>query len=133
MVISVTIAIIVGFLLARTVTKPIVDITHKAENITSGDFGQMLEVKSDDEIGMLTKTFNYMESQLRNMLFELSNEKNKFELIINYMTDGIITFNRDGFIIHINTFALSVLEMRNVHLHLKGLCKGWGSTIVFQN
>ncbi len=121
MVISVTIAIVVGFLLARTVTKPIVDITHKAENITSGDFGQMLEVKSDDEIGMLTKTFNYMESQLRNMLFELSNEKNKFELIINYMTDGIITFNRDGFIIHINTFALSVLEMQQCSLTFEGI------------
>ena len=96
MIIAVAVTIAIGVLLSKTITKPIVDIIHKAENITSGDFGQVLEVKSDDEIGKLTRTFNYMESQLKNMLLELSNEKNKFEMIINYMTDGIIAFNRDG-------------------------------------
>lgn len=126
MIIAVAVTIAIGILLSRTITKPIVDIIHKAENITSGDFGQMLEVKSDDEIGKLTRTFNYMESQLRNMLLELSNEKNKFEMIINYMTDGIIAFNRDGFIIHINSAALSVLEMEQCSLTFSGIMERLG-------
>lgn len=126
MVIAVAITIIIGILLSKTITKPIIDIIHKAENITSGDFGQVLEVKSDDEIGKLTSTFNYMESQLRNMLNELSNEKNKFEMIINYMTDGIIAFNRDGFIIHINSAALSVLEMEQCSLTFSGIMERLG-------
>jgi len=86
---------------------------HKAENITSGDFDQVLEVKSEDEVGMLTKTFNYMASQLKSMLNEIYNEKNKFELILNYMTDGIVAFNRDGLIIHINSAAVRFLELQH--------------------
>jgi len=126
MIIAVVVTVILGILLSRTITKPIIDIIHKAENITSGDFGQVLEVKSDDEIGKLTSTFNYMESQLRNMLLELSNEKNKFEMIINYMTDGIIAFNRDGYIIHINSAALSVLEMEQCSLTFSGIMEKLG-------
>jgi len=126
MVISLAVTIAIGILLSKTITKPIIDIIHKAENITSGDFGQVLEVKSDDEIGKLTRTFNYMESQLRNMLLELSNEKNKFEMIINYMTDGIIAFNRDGFIIHINSAALSVLDMEQCSLTFSGIMQRLG-------
>ncbi|UZQ85640.1 cell wall metabolism sensor histidine kinase WalK [Thermoclostridium stercorarium] len=121
MFIAVAVTIVIGILLSKTITRPIIDIIHKAENITSGDFGQVLEVKSDDEIGKLTSTFNYMETQLRNMLNELSNEKNKFEMIINYMTDGIIAFNKDGFIIHINSAALSVLEMEQCSLTFPGI------------
>jgi len=126
MIIAVVVTMVIGIFLSQTITKPIINIIHKAENITSGDFGQVLEVKSDDEIGKLTSTFNYMESQLRNMLLELSNEKNKFEMIINYMTDGIIAFNRDGFIIHINSAALSVLEMEQCSLTFSGIMQRLG-------
>ena len=112
MIISVAFTIVIGFLLSKTITKPIVDIMHKAEKITSGDFGQVLEVKSDDEIGKLTKTFNFMSSQLKSMLMEISSEKNKFELILNFMTDGIIAFNTDGLIIHINSAARSLLDLK---------------------
>jgi two-component system sensor histidine kinase VicK len=112
MLLAVAVTVIIGFLLSQTITKPITDITRKAESITSGDFDQVLEVKSDDEIGKLTGTFNYMASQLKSMLSEISNEKNKFELILNYMTDGIIAFNRGGHIIHINTAAAAFLEPR---------------------
>ncbi len=111
MIVAVVVTIIIGFLLAKTITKPIEDIMHKAEKITSGDFGQVLEVKSDDEIGKLTKTFNYMSNQLKSMLMEISNEKNKFELILNFMTDGIIAFNVEGMVIHINSAAKNLLEL----------------------
>lgn len=121
MLIAVVVTIAIGFLLSQTITKPIIDIMHKAENITSGDFEQVLEVKSDDEIGRLTRTFNYMASQLKNMLYEISNDKNKFEMILNYMTDGIIAFNRDGLIIHINSAAISFLDLQRYDLTFPGI------------
>ncbi len=121
MFISVVVTVIIGFLLSKTITKPIVDIMHKAENITSGDFDQVLEVKSEDEIGKLTRTFNYMTNQLKSMLHEISSEKNKFELILNYMTDGIIAFNRDGLIIHINSAAIRFMDLQQTDLTFDGI------------
>ena len=121
MLIAVVVAIAFGFVLSKTITRPIVDIMHKAENITSGDFEQVLEVNSDDEIGKLTSTFNYMTNQLKSMLHEISSEKNKFEMILNYMADGIIAFNRDGLIIHINSAALRFLELQQTDLTFTGI------------
>ena len=128
MLIAVAVAIVIGFLLSRTITKPIIDIMHKAENITSGDFEQVLEVKSEDEIGKLTRTFNYMTSQLKSMLNEISSEKNKFELILNFMTDGIIAFNREGLIIHINSAAVRFLELQHKDLTFEGIMDKLGLT-----
>lgn len=96
------IAGIIGSLLSRTITKPINEIMHKAQRITDGDFGYNLKVKSQDEIGKLTQTFNYMSSRLKSMLSEITSEKKKLEAILNYMTDGIIAYNRSGDAILIN-------------------------------
>lgn len=132
-IISVVFAIIIGFLLSKTITKPIVDIMHKAENITSGDFGQVLEVKSDDEIGKLTKTFNYMSSQLKSMLSEISSEKNKFERILNFMTDGIIAYNTEGQIIHINTAACSLFDLSEGEQTFAGVMEKLGLKYTLQD
>ena len=133
MMIAVIITIVIGFLLSKTITKPIIDIMHKAENITSGDFGQVLEVKSNDEIGKLTSTFNYMASQLKSMLNEISSEKNKFEMILNFMTDGIVAFNRDGLIIHINSAAIGFLELKHDELTFSGIMGKLGIEHTLQN
>jgi two-component system sensor histidine kinase VicK len=61
---SVIISVFLGYLLSRTITSPIKKIMHKARRLAAGEFDQMLEVKSDDEIGQLTKAFNYMAKNL---------------------------------------------------------------------
>lgn len=102
-------AFVLGYLLSKTITVPIVGIMHKAENIANGDFSQKLEVKSDDEIGKLTETFNYMSKNLKDTLAQISSEKNKIETILNYMTDGVIAFNIKGEIIHTNPASVELL------------------------
>ncbi len=110
MVSAVAAAIIIGYILSRTITRPINDIMHKAEKITDGEFGYALEVRSDDELGKLAKTFNYMSSRLKGMLTEIISEKKKIETILNYMTDGIIAYSQEGQVIHTNPAALRILD-----------------------
>ncbi|MFZ5989348.1 MAG: ATP-binding protein [Bacillota bacterium] len=107
--IAVILSLIFGYGLSKTITVPIVDLMHKARKIASGDFGQVLEVKSDDEIGKLTKAFNFMAKELKNTLNEISSEKNKIETILNYMTDGVIAFNLKGEVIHMNPASKQML------------------------
>ncbi len=92
----------IGLALSRTITRPIKDIMHKAERMTEGEFGQLLEVKSGDEIGKLTSTFNFMSTRLKNMLTEIAAEKGKMETVINHMSDGIMAFDRSGLAIQTN-------------------------------
>lgn len=109
--IAVAISLILGYLLSQTITGPIVDVMNKARKIASGDFGQVLEVKSEDEIGKLTKAFNFMSRELKKTLNEISSEKNKIETILNYLTDGVVAFNLKGELIHANPASKRMLEI----------------------
>jgi len=100
--IGLLIAFVAGYFFSGTITVPLAKLMNKARSIADGDFGQLLEVKSKDEIGRLTQTFNYMASSMKTYIAEISSEKSKMETILNYMTDGVIAFNLKGEIIHTN-------------------------------
>lgn len=57
-------ASLLSFLLARTFTRPIVDIEKAAAQMAEGDFSARIDVKQQDEIGQLAKTINYLGQQL---------------------------------------------------------------------
>jgi two-component system sensor histidine kinase VicK len=118
---SVLAALIIGYFLSRTITRPISDIMRKAEKISRGDFGQVLEVKSDDEIGKLSRTFNYMSTKLKETLAEISSEKNKVETILKNMTDGVVAFDTHGSMIHINAAARKILGNKALDLNFDGM------------
>lgn len=109
LVISLAVAFVVGYLLSKTITVPIGRLMNKAKSIASGDFGQVLEVKSNDEISKLTESFNFMAASLKSTLQEISSEKSKMETIFNYMTDGLIAFNLKGEVIHTNPASRKLL------------------------
>ncbi len=54
----------VSFLLARGLTRPIVDLSRLAAEIGKGKLGARLEWDSDDELGGLVRAFNSMSSRL---------------------------------------------------------------------
>ncbi len=109
-------AAIMGYVFAQTLTGPILALTKGAKNLAEGDLQQKLAVQSTDEIGQLTSSFNYMAEELTKNMTEISKEKNKLEIILHNMTDGVISYNKDGILIHVNTAALELLEVDNLDL-----------------
>ncbi len=108
-IVAVFLSLLLGYLLSKTITSPIISVMHKAEKVAQGDFDQQLTVKSEDEIGNLTKTFNYMARELKSTLSEISSEKNKVTTILNYMADGVLAYNLKGIVIHVNPAARKLL------------------------
>lgn len=106
---SLAVTILIGFIIAKSITEPINEITQKANRLAEGDFNQIVEVRSDDEIGSLSKSFNFLSAELKRSVSEISSEKSKLETIINYMEDGLIAINADGQVIHSNPKALKLL------------------------
>jgi len=115
---SVLISIILGYFFGRTITKPIRDLTKSTEHIAEGKFDIVNTIKSNDEIGILSDTFNYMSSTLQRTVSEVNSEKNKVETILQNMTDGILAFNLSGRLIHINPEAKRLIG-RNFYDDLK--------------
>ena len=57
-------AVIVLFFVSRRMTTPLKRMTQAARNIASGNFSSRVAVESNDEIGQLAATFNYMAVSL---------------------------------------------------------------------
>lgn len=126
------ISLIIGYPLSRTITRPIKEITRNAKQIASGDFEQALEVKSGDEIGQLTATFNSMASSLKDTLGEVSREKTKIETILNYMTDGVIAFNLKGEVIHANPVSKALLNVKDIEFTFNEFAGKFGLEITLE-
>ncbi|SCY61659.1 sensor histidine kinase [Alkaliphilus peptidifermentans] len=110
-ILALFITVVLGYFIAKSITGPINDVTVKAEKMAKGDFDQVVEVKSDDEIGQLANMFNFLTARLKSVLQEMSSEKQKMDTIITYMADGIIAATVEGTIIHANPRAMELLMM----------------------
>lgn len=108
---------LLGNLLSKTFTGPIKEVTSKAEQLAKGDFGQIIAVKSRDEVGQLTETFNYLTVRLKSTIDEMYREKNKVDAILTNMTDGIIAVNAAGTVIHANPAAYSIFNIEKEALY----------------
>lgn len=111
---SLALTILIGFFISKSITDPINAITKRAGQLAEGDFNQKVEVYSEDEIGKLSKTFNFLSGELKKYVSEISSEKSKLEAILNYMEDGLIAINAEGQIIHCNPKAGDMLMVNGV-------------------
>lgn len=105
-------AILLSFLLSKTITTPIERITEGARSIAEGNFDQDLGVQSSDEIGELTRSFNYMAHRLKNTVGEVQGERDKLNTLFLHMTDGVAAFTTDGTLIHMNPATENLLGVR---------------------
>jgi len=73
-----------SIILSRTMLAPIQSMTKAAEKMAGGDFSTKIEVESDDEIGILSDTFNDMAGRLEQNLEELKkSEQMRREFVAN--------------------------------------------------
>jgi GAF domain-containing protein/HAMP domain-containing protein len=75
-IISTLIAALVAIFItvvANSFSRPILELTKAAEKISGGEFGVQAPVTSRDEIGILSKSFNSMTSQLKDFIDTLEN------------------------------------------------------------
>jgi len=58
------VALLLGIFLARTLTRPLRELTAATHAVTEGDLGLTVPVRSKDELGELTASFNRMSEEL---------------------------------------------------------------------
>ena len=102
-------SILLSILLSKTISRPIEDLTRGAKAVAAGDFTSKLPVYSNDEIGILTETFNSMSQTLSDTLRTVENERDKLSALFEHMTDGVAAFDRQGKLLHLNNAAKELL------------------------
>jgi HD-GYP domain-containing protein (c-di-GMP phosphodiesterase class II) len=78
-VVMVLISLLVGFLAAKTITRPIDLLTQTARSIAQRDFSQRADIHSRTEIGELAETFNQMAEDIQHFIGDLqtASEENR--------------------------------------------------------
>ncbi len=109
-------AIVVGILTARWVTKPILYLNETAKNITKGQWGKIVEINRNDEVGELANSFKSMAEQLQvsfaemqALNMELSESKSRLNQILEAVPVGIFVAESNGKPYYINSRAKSLL------------------------
>lgn len=107
---------ILGAFVSKVIIKPISRLVKSAELVAKGenvDIKYLGEAKSKtkSEIDDLVDAFNLMNIGLKENLNEVTRQKNQIETILLHMTDGVIAFDINGEIIHINPAAKTYLNI----------------------
>ena len=106
---GVALAIVLSLFLSKAITTPLERLTHGAQRMASGTFTKGLSVESNDEIGVLTSSFNNMAQELQQTLEEIGSERDKLGTLFLHMTDGVASFACDGTPIQANPAAERLL------------------------
>ena len=108
----IVISILVGYFVSKALVSHMKKLIKSAEKIASGENVEIEKNEThDSEVGDLTNAFSIMTTELKQKLNEVNRQKKQIETILLHMTDGIIAFNMDGNIIHINPAAKQLLNI----------------------
>lgn len=106
------IILIMGIFISKSITKPITKLIKSVKKITAGEEVRLeSENGTDTQIGELVNAFTLMTNELKQNINEIERQKKQIETILLHMTDGVIAFNMEGKIIHINTAAQNLLKL----------------------
>ena len=112
----VVISAVIIIFASKIILNPITKLIKSAEkfsdpNNQEKEFKYFKGKKSKTEMDELYKAFNLMTTGLKENLNEVTRQKRQIETILLHMTDGIIAFDIDGSVMHINPAASRLLRI----------------------
>ena len=112
-ILSILITTVIGFVASKTVTSSIEKMSSQVKKMALGNYGTVVGIDADDEIGDLAKVFNQISKRIEEEQAVTETERRKLATIIESMMDGIITTDNNGKIILINTSVEDMLGGRD--------------------
>ena len=86
---ALVLAAVLGWLLARLATRPLVELSAAAKRVAGGDLDTRINVRSRDEIGQLAGTFNDMTDELRAYVNALQSSRDELRRSLARLGDTL--------------------------------------------
>ena len=114
------IVIIMGIFVSKMIVMPINKLIKNAEKIANGNSVELIKIdknkkrnKRKTEVDTLTNIIGIMTGELKQNLNEVNRQKREIEAILLHMNDGVIAFDENGNVMHINPAAKELLNITN--------------------
>ena len=110
--ISVGVAALVTMIVARSVRRPLDQVTNGAKRIAGGELGYRIPVSPGGEMGQMGIAFNEMSSWLKEVVDRIAADRDKLATSIASMADGVIMTDEVGSVILANPAAENLFVFR---------------------
>ncbi|AWD32715.1 Sensor histidine kinase ResE [Candidatus Kinetoplastibacterium sorsogonicusi] len=111
-------AILFALLISRRLVKPLLTLAEGTQAVGLGDYRQLPEIKSKDELGVLTKSFNDMIKQLEEARIMVEVNKQQLERsniylerILSNLSSGVLVVDKSFCITMVNQGARNILKI----------------------
>jgi two-component system sensor histidine kinase ResE len=108
---TIAVATVLAFFLSKSISHPLIQMNNAALAMAKGDFSQQVDVITNDEVGTLGNTLNYLGTELEQNIDALTAEKTQLANILASMTEGVISFDQDGRVVTLNPPAQKLLSL----------------------
>jgi signal transduction histidine kinase len=111
-VIAGVIGVIVGLLFAQLIALRLRRLSAAAEGIAQGDFETPLRYRFRDEFGLLAHNLDRMRRQLRRSFRRIESERDRLQVLLERLQEGVLTIDQDLVVHFANTEARRILGGR---------------------
>jgi len=119
----------IGRYIAKQITVPIQELAEGTHAVASGNLDYRINVESNDEVGLLVKSFNRMTEDLaagktklesanldlRRTNNELDQRRRYIEIVLGNVPAGVVSIDRGGKIVSMNRVAAELLGTVESH------------------
>jgi two-component system sensor histidine kinase VicK len=99
------VSLALGYLASFFIARRLKRIELSAESIAAGDLTAKVPDTVRDEIGQLATTFNVMADRLRGAFAEVEYERDRVEVLLNDLSEGVIGLSAEGVVTIANPAA----------------------------
>lgn len=105
-------SLFLSFRLVKIIIEPIEELETVTLKMIHGDYRIRSNIKSNDELGTLSNSFNKMAEQLQIKIKEVVDKQNKVESILKSVDSGIIAIDEENKVISINPYIETLLGIK---------------------
>ncbi len=110
-VLSMLMIIGLGVYIAHLITAPLNELVMTARSVTAGNFQRRSRIRSKDEVGLLSSSFNRMTEHLLQLYTAVLAESSQRAAIVESIADGIVVCDEDGRIQVMNRAMRTMLSL----------------------
>lgn len=101
-IIAILLAIVIAYYFSKKISSPLKKMNEAALAMAQGNYKTEIKPDSNDELGELAISMNYLANQLDVNISALEQEKGKLEAIMSSINEGLVAVDREGRVILIN-------------------------------
>lgn len=102
-----------GLFFSRKLSRPVRKLIEASSKVAGGDFDVKIYLKNRGQLSVLADSFNEMTDKIKQLMTELSQQKEALDVIISSITEGLLVINDNGKILMSNESFNQIFELES--------------------